>query len=87
MVLEHKMNAGGGASTRLLQAALEVLVDGEMGRVRCLPSGRPTQRARPAAESGIYDAGAETTFRRGLIQPMAPRTDAALEMLGQGSTP
>jgi hypothetical protein len=49
------------------------------------PNGRVLRPSQ--AQTGFYDAGTETIFRRGLIQPVAPRTDAVLEMLGQGRTP
>ena len=91
MVFDHAVNAGVGASLRLLQAALEVAVDGEMGPRTLLA----VRRADPdqlvlrlsQAQTGFYEASADAMFRYGLIRRVALRTNAALAMLGQGSAP
>jgi lysozyme family protein len=91
MVFDHAVNAGVGASVRLLQTALEMLVDGEMGPRTLLaarqadPNGLVLRLSE--AQTKFYDADAETIFRHGLIQRVALRTNAARAMLGRGGLP
>jgi lysozyme family protein len=89
MVFDHAVNAGVGASVRLLQAALDVTVDGNMGPRTLHATRRADARGLilrlSQAQTEFYEAGAERVFRHGLTQRVALRTDAALGMLGQGS--
>lgn len=90
MVFDHAVNAGVGASVRLLQAAVEVTVDGAMGPRTLLaagqadPHGLVLQLSR--AQTEFYDAGAAPMFRQGLIRRVALRTNAALALLRQAGT-
>jgi lysozyme family protein len=88
MVFDHAVNAGVAASLRLLQAALEVAVDGEMGP-RTLLAARQADANQlvlrlSQAQTAFYEAGAATVFRHGLIRRVALRTDAALALRGRG---
>lgn len=87
MVFDHAVNAGVGASVRVLQAAAEVTVDGAMGprtllAVRQADSNDLVLRLS-RAQTEFYDAGAEAMFRQGLIRRVALRTNAALALLSQ----
>jgi lysozyme family protein len=88
MVFDHAVNAGIGASVRLLQAALEVAVDGQMGP-RTLLAARHADAHEvilrlSQAQRAFYQGDAESVFRHGLIRRVALRTDAALAMRGDG---
>ena len=88
MVFDHAVNAGVGVSVRLLQAALEVAVDGQMGTHTLLAARHADARGvilwLSQAQRAFYEAGAGTVFRHGLIRRVALRTDAALAMRGDG---
>jgi lysozyme family protein len=88
MVFDHAVNAGVGASVRLLQAALEVGVDGRIGPRTLLAARHADARGvilrLSQAQRGFYEAGAERVFRPGLIRRVVLRTDAALAMRGDG---
>ena len=87
MVFDHAVNAGVGASVRLLQAAVEVTVDGAMGPRTLLaacqadPNGLVLRLRQ--AQTEFYDADTEPLFRQGLVRRVALRTNAALAMLSQ----
>jgi lysozyme family protein len=88
MVFDHAVNAGVGASLRLLQAALAVPVDGEMGP-HTLTAARRTDadeliRSLSQAQMAFYEAGADVIFKRGQLRRVALRTEAARAMRAQG---
>ncbi|HTJ88860.1 MAG TPA: glycosyl hydrolase 108 family protein [Acidocella sp.] len=88
MVFDHAVNAGVGASVRLLQAALEVEVDGQIGPRTLLAARHADARGvilrLSQAQTVFYEAGAERVFRHGLLRRVALRTDAALAMRDDG---
>jgi lysozyme family protein len=88
MVFDQAVNAGVGASVRLLQAALAVAVDGQMGPRTRLAARRADARGvilrLSQAQRAVCEAGTEKVFQHGLIRRVALRTDAALAMCGDG---
>jgi lysozyme family protein len=90
MVFDHAVNAGVAASVRLLQAAVEVAVDGDMGPrtllAVCLASPNDLVSQLSRAQTAFYDASAAPMFRHGLIRRVALRTNAALALLSQVGT-
>jgi hypothetical protein len=89
MVIEHKVTAGDEASEHVSSASgARSFGRWRNGPRTLLATGQTDQNGLvlrlSQEQTRFYDAGAETIFKRGLIQPVAPRTDAALEMLGHG---
>ncbi|HVE21855.1 MAG TPA: glycosyl hydrolase 108 family protein [Acidocella sp.] len=87
MVFDHAVNAGVAASVRLLQAAVEVAVDGDLGPrtllAVCLASPNDLVAQLSRAQTAFYDASVAPMFRQGLIRRVALRTNAALALLSQ----
>ena len=87
MVFDHAVNAGIGGSVRLLQEALEVPADGDMGP-RTLGAARLADAndlilRLSQGQTEFYQAGGASIFKAGWLRRVALRTHAALAMLGQ----
>jgi lysozyme family protein len=86
MVFDHAVNVGVGGSVRLLQQALEVPADGDMGP-RTLGAARLADAddlilRLSQGQTKFYQAASDSIFKAGLLRRVALRTHAALALLG-----